>query len=72
MRSKTISITLNQILALVGKLDDSPGEDTPRERFRRFLKENVNEVGQVRDYIEERLRTSGDQYNRAFQDLANY
>jgi hypothetical protein len=67
-----MSITLNQILALVGKLDDSPGDDTPRERFRRFLKENVNEVGQVRDYIEECLRTSGDQYNRALQDLVNY
>jgi hypothetical protein len=57
MRSKTMSMTLNQILALVGKLDDSQGEDTPRERFRRFLKENVDEVGQVRDYIEEYLRT---------------
>ena len=67
-----MSITLNQILALVGKLDDSPGTDTPRERFRHFLKENVNEVGQVRDYIEECLRTSGDQYNRALQDLVNY
>ena len=67
-----MSITLNQILALVGKLDDSAGEDTPRERFRRFLKENVNEVGQVRDYIEECLRMSGDQYNRALQDLVNY
>jgi len=32
-----MSITLSQILALVGKLDDSPGEDTPRERFRLFL-----------------------------------
>jgi hypothetical protein len=67
-----MSITLNQILALVGKLDDSPGGDTSRERFRQFLKENVNEVGQVRDYIEECLRTSGDQYNRALQDLVNY
>jgi len=67
-----MSITLNQILALVGKLDDSPGDDTPRERFRRFLKENVSEVGQVRDYIEECLRISGDQYNRALQDLVNY
>lgn len=67
-----MSITLNQILALVGKLDDSQGDDTPRERFRRFLKDNTNEVGQVRDYIEECLRTSGDQYNRALQDLVNY
>jgi hypothetical protein len=65
-------LTLNQILALVGKLDDSPGNETARERFRNFLKENVREIGQVRDYIEECIRNSGDQYNRALQDLANY
>ena len=52
-----MSITLKQILDLVEKLDDSPGDDTPRERFRRFLKENVKEVGQVRDYVEECIRT---------------
>jgi hypothetical protein len=67
-----MSITLNQTLDLVGKLDDSPGDDTPRERFRRFLKENILEVGQIRDYVEECLRNSGDQYNRALQDLVNY
>ena len=65
-------ITLKQILALVGKLDDSTGDETPRERFRRFLKENVKEVGQIRDYIEECLRNSGNQYNRALQDLVNH
>jgi len=67
-----MSVTLKQILDLVGKLDDSPGDDTPRERFRRFLKENVKEVGQVRDYVEECIRTSGNQHNRALQDLVNY
>lgn len=67
-----MSVTLNQILSLVGKLDDSPGDDVPRERFRRFLRENVLEVGQVRDHVEECLRSSGDQYNRALQDLVNY
>ena len=67
-----MGVTLKQILDLVGKLDDSPGDDTPRERFRRFLKENVKEVGQVRDYVEECIRTSGNQYNRALQDLVNY
>jgi hypothetical protein len=71
-RDNTGNITLKQILSLVGKLDDTPGEDNPRERFRLYLKDNVNEVGQVRDYIEESLRTSGSQYNRAFQDLVNY
>jgi len=67
-----VSMTLSQILSLVGKLDDSPGEDTPKERFRRFLRENILEIGQVRDYIEGCLRNSGDQYSRALQDLINY
>lgn len=67
-----MSINLNQILSLVGKLDDSSGPESPRERFRDFLKENVLEVGQVRDYIEECLRNSGEQYSRALQDLVNY
>ena len=67
-----MSIALNQILALVGRLNDSPGEEVPRERFRRFLQENVVEVGQIRDHVEECLRLSGDQYNRALQDLVNH
>lgn len=66
------ALTLQQILSLVGKLDDTPGDETPRERFRQFLKQNTRDVGQLRDYIEECLRNSGDQYNRALQDLVNY
>ncbi len=66
-----MDFSLKQILALVGNLDDSPGEHLPRARFREFLKTNVTEVGQIRDYIEECLRTSGDQYSRALQDLVN-
>jgi hypothetical protein len=66
------TLTLQQILSLVGKLDDTQGNETPRERFRQFLKQNTRDVGQVRDYIEECLRNSGDQYNRALQDLVNY
>ena len=64
--------TLKEILGLVGSLDDTPGEDTARERFRRYLKQTVKEVGQLRDYVEECLREKGDQYNRALQDLVNY
>jgi len=67
-----MSVSLNEILDLVGPLDDSPGEDTPRERFRRFLRKNVHEVGEIRDHIEQCLRTAGEQYNRALQDLVNY
>lgn len=63
---------MNEILDLVGPLDDSAGEDTARERFRRFLRKNVHEVGEIRDHIEQCLRTPGDQYNRALQDLVNY
>jgi hypothetical protein len=67
-----MNMTLTQILALVGELDDSPGNETPRERFRRFLKDNAKDAGQLRDYIQECLSKSGTQYNRALQDLGNY
>ncbi len=67
-----IALKLNEILELVGKLDDAEGNETPRERFRRFLQQNVREVSQIQDYVEECLRNSGDQYNRALQDLVNH
>lgn len=67
-----MSIALTQILGLVGKLDDTPGKTTPRERFRAFLGDNIKEVGQIRDYIQECLSNTGDQYNRALQDLVNH
>jgi len=72
MTGRKTAISLSQILNLVGKLDDSHGIETPRERFRAFLRDNVKEVGQIRDYIEECLRLTGDQYNRALQDLVNH
>jgi hypothetical protein len=43
------NITLGQVLDLVGKLDYTPGNETPRERLRHFLKENVTEARQLRD-----------------------
>lgn len=68
-----MNITLEQILALVGKLDDSTASDTPRERFRKFLSDNLrDDVGRLRDYIQASLNTPGEQYNRALQDLVNY
>lgn len=70
--ARKTAISLRQILNLVGKLTDLPGIETPRERFRAFLRDNVQEVGQIRDYIEECLRLTGDQYNRALQDLVNH
>jgi hypothetical protein len=67
-----MSVSLSQILELVGELNDNPGEQTPRERFRRFLEENINKAGQIRDYVQECLRNTEDQYNRALQDLVNH
>jgi hypothetical protein len=54
-------MTLTEILELVGTLDDAPGENTPRERFRAHLAKSVTTVGAVRDYIETCLRTPGPQ-----------
>jgi hypothetical protein len=67
-----MSIRLEQILDLVGTLDDAPGDDSPRERFRRFLRENVRDIAQLRDHLDECLRSTGDQYSRALQDLVNH
>ncbi len=67
-----ITLTLNEMLDFVGKLDDTEGNETPRERFRRFLQQKVCEVGQIQVYVEECLRNSGDQYNRALQDMVNH
>ncbi len=57
---------------MAGSLDDSPGTNTPRQRFRDFLANNVTEVGQVRDYVQECLKTPDTQYSRALQDLINH
>jgi len=64
--------SLDVILNLVGKLDDSPGDETARERFRNYLQRKIRDVGHARDLIEECLRESGTQYARALQDLVNY
>jgi hypothetical protein len=64
--------TLEQILGLVGTLDDAPGDDTPRERFRAFLRESLGSIGAVRDFMEACLRNKGPQYDRALQDLVNH
>lgn len=66
-----MNLTLKELLDLVGKLDDSPGEDSPKERFRNFIKK-ITDVGQIRDYISECLRYTDEQFNKALQDLVNY
>jgi hypothetical protein len=61
--------TLQEILDLVGELEDAEGA---RDRFRAYLARSVTNTGALRDYIEACIRTSGNQYNRALQDLVNH
>ena len=67
-----MSLTLAQVLKLVGQLDDTPGSDTPRERFRAFLLQNVTSAGQLRDFVQECRVASDLQHSRALQDLTNH
>ena len=63
-----MSLSLNQLLTLVGPLDDAPGFDAPRERFRRFLTENIADVEPLKGLIEDAQRLVGEQPHRALQD----
>jgi len=64
-----MSLTLDALLSLTGRLDDSPGFDAPRERFRRFLLQYVTDLDLARSLIEECQRSVGAQHHRALQDL---
>ena len=63
---------LEQLLKLVGELNDKAGSDTPRDGFRQLLDASVTSLGTVRDYVDVCLNTTGPQYNRALQDLVNH
>lgn len=67
-----MNVTLQQILELVGTLDDAPGDNTARERFRSYLLQSIKTSGELRDYIQVCLTNTGAQYNRALQDLVNH
>lgn len=64
--------SLDVILDLVGTLDDSPGEDTVREQFRKYLEREVKDVGHRRDLLEKCLREPVTQYACALQDFIKY
>jgi hypothetical protein len=64
-----MGVTLDQILMLTGRLDESNGFDSSRERFRRFLLDHVREPAMARVLIEECQHAPGDQHRRALQDL---
>ncbi len=64
-----MSISLAELLPLVGLLDDAPGFDTPRERFRRFLLERATSLQAIEPLVEECQRSVGEQHHRVLQDL---
>ena len=64
-----MSVSLAELLPLVGRLDDAPGFDTPRERFRRFLLERATHLPTIQALIEECQRSVGEQHHRVLQDL---
>jgi hypothetical protein len=64
-----MSPTLDHLLTLVGRLDDAPGYDAPRERFRRFLVEHVRTAADARALIEQCQQSPLEQHRRALQDL---
>ncbi len=66
-----MGIMLKELLELVGQLDDAPGASAARDRFRNYLREQVREPGQLRDYVEECLAAKERKYSRALQDLVN-
>lgn len=65
-------IDLDTLLELVGHLNDSTEPGGASDRFRKYLRENVTSAKDVRAYIERALSQSGDQYNKALQDLINH
>lgn len=63
-----MNLTVTQLLTIVGRLDDSPGFDTPRERFRRLLNERMTDAESARAIIHECRQMAGEQNHRALQD----
>jgi len=64
-----VQLTLEQLLSVVGTLDDSPGFDTARERFRRFITKRIATFAELRQLIEQCLQLPGMQSHRALEDL---
>jgi len=64
-----MSLSLAELLPLVGRLDDTPGFDSSRERFRRFLIERASHLPTIHALVEECQRSVGEQHHRVLQDL---
>ncbi|MFH1548920.1 MAG: EVE domain-containing protein [Planctomycetota bacterium] len=65
------AIELKQLLELVGDLQDSEDPKGPAQKFRHYLRNNLNHASDARDYVQQALRESGPQMNRALQDIVN-
>lgn len=63
---------LTQVLELLGTLDDAAGASAPREKFRSYLRENLNSAEEVRNYLKQAMDAGDLQKVRALQDLINY
>jgi len=66
------TIDLETLLNLVGTLDDNADPNSARVRFRAYLGKNIHNVGDLRAYVDAALSSSGEQYNKALQDLINH
>ena len=63
-----MDFTVDQVLSIIGRLDDRPGFDTPRERFRRLLRERMTTLESARLFIQQCREYGGEQSHRALQD----
>ncbi len=66
------TIDLQTLLSLVGTMDDSDDPSGARIRFRAYLRENIHRIADLRAYMDAALSCSGEQYNKALQDLINH
>jgi len=66
------TIDLTTLLALVGGVSDSTDKDSASDRFRNYLRSDIVRHDDARGYIESALKQSGDQSNKALQDLINH
>jgi len=64
-----MGINLEDVLVLAGRLDDTAGFDTPRERFRRFLVDQETTGQGGRTLIDQAPHVVDEQHHRALQDL---
>jgi hypothetical protein len=64
-----MNLALDELLTLAGRLDDVPGFDSGRERFRRFLLDRVTAAAAVQGLVDDCQRSVGEQRHRALHDL---